>query len=180
MSESAQVRSIAALHELHVALNLFNEEATEALAAIEQETRRMNDWLHDQHQYWQVQIRKAQNAVAAARMDLARREIPDALGHVPDCIEQIKALRRARLRLEHAEEQVKRVQHWRNHRLPQAIRDYEAAARPFANYLLGDLPRSLALLRRMSAALEAYVQKTPVVAAPAPTATASDTEEKTS
>ena len=156
MSESANVRSIAALTDFRAALTTFGDEAKDALAAIETEIRRCADWLHDQLIYWKAEVRRSEDELHQAKQELARRRLMKVGDRPLDCTEQEKAVRRAQARLEHAEEQEEKTRTWIRD-LPRVITDYEGRARQLQSLVEGELPRACALLERKAEALEAYV-----------------------
>jgi chromosome segregation ATPase len=164
MSEAAQVTSITALADLRGALVVFADETRDALAAVDMEIRRTFDWLGAQLQVWKQEVRRAEDEVSEAQQELARRKMMRVGGRPVDCTEQEKALRRARGRLEHAEDQRDRTQKWLRD-LPTDVTEYQGRGQQLQNMIDGDLPRASALLERMIQALEAYVS---LQAAPGP------------
>jgi hypothetical protein len=116
-------------------------------------------WLGDQQGYWRREIRAREDDVTQAQTELRTRRIPNTFGEVADCTVQEKALRRAKARLEEAEERLAAVRRWML-RLPREICDtYDGPAGHLAAFLDGNLPSGLALLARQLTALEQYVQK---------------------
>ena len=161
MNPSADVASIAALHEWRAALCAFRAEALDALAAVALAIQRTLDWLTDEQRRWQRAARDAEEEVAQARAELFNRRIPDFSGRVPDCTVQEEALWAAQAKLRHAEDQIDVVRGWMS-RLPRMVdEEYEGPARRLGHTLEGDLPRGIALLDRRIAALEAYAALRP-------------------
>lgn len=164
MFRSAGVHSIAALRHFREALCNFGAEATSALDAIMVEIHRTQDWLeHDQLKYWQVEIRRRQEAVVNAKAELDRARIAATFGRSPDCTDQKKALLRARQRLEEAEEKLAATKRW-GRIVETEVSDFQGPAQQFSNLLAGNLPQALAELDRLSAALEAYLSLPPAAA----------------
>src|SRR5262245_54452305 len=156
MADSADVRSIDAVREWHAALTAYGENLSEALAGVEMEIRRGADWLQDQLALWQRAVRQCEQEVVQAKAELAARKFPDWSGREPDTTVQEKALREAKARLEHAEDQVQKVRSWIG-RLPKAVDEvYSGPARRLGNFLEVELPKGLAILDRRIAALESY------------------------
>jgi hypothetical protein len=156
MNPSAHVTSVAALADFRAALATFAHEAKDALGAVETEIRRTADWLDDQLQHWQAEVRRREDDVFQGKQELARRRMMKVGGRSPDCTEQEEALQLARDRLEHAEDQRSKTRVWIRE-LPLAITDYEGRARQLMSLLEGNVPRACALLDRKADALEAYV-----------------------
>jgi hypothetical protein len=153
---AADVRSIDAVREWHAALTGFGESLSEAMAGVELELRRAGDWLHEQLALWQRAIRECEEEVVQAKAELAARKFPDYSGREPDTTVQERALRKARAKLEHAEDQVAKVRSWIG-RLPKMIDEvYRGPAHRLTNFLDADLPKGLAVLNRQIEALESY------------------------
>src|ERR1700677_3979818 len=112
MSESAKISAIDAINDLRVALICFGEEATEALTAAEAEIRRTEEWVEDQLKYWQQEVRHGEDEVFQAKTELTRRKMMSFGDRPVDTTDQELALRRARARLEHAEDQVEISRRW--------------------------------------------------------------------
>lgn len=156
MADGADVRSIDAVRDWHAALAEYGDGLAEALAGVELEIRRAYDWLEEQLGRWQRSIRECEEEVTRAKAELAQRKFPGFDGREPDCSVQEKALRLARAKLEHAEDQVVKCRQWIG-RLPKAIDElYVGASRRLANFIEAELPKGLADLGRRVAALESY------------------------
>jgi hypothetical protein len=159
MSEFARVTSIEALKDFRADLCTFAEQAQESLASVQMAAQRTLDWLEEQGKYWQREVRRWEDAVAQARTELARRKLMRIGDRAPDCTEQEKILRDARLRLDEAEDKLARTQRW----LPafrRALDEYHGPARQLAGFLEGEQPRALALLALKIDSLEEYVRLT--------------------
>lgn len=169
MADAADVRSIAALRDWYAALTAYGESLAEAQAGVELELRRSFEWLAEQQALWQRAARECYDEVIRAKAELATRKFPDYSGREPDTTVQERALRLAKARLEHAEDQVVKIRGWIG-RLPKLIEEvYRGAATRLRNLLEGDLPKGLAILSRRIAALESYADLRPDYA-PTPSA----------
>lgn len=156
MADGADVRSIDAVREWHAALAEYGDGLAEALAGVELEIRRAHDWLEEQLGRWQRAIRDCEEDVTRAKAELAQRKFPTWDGREPDCTVQEKALRLAKAKLEHAEDQVAKCRHWIG-RLPKLVDElYVGPSRRLANFVEAELPKGLADLGRRIAALESY------------------------
>jgi hypothetical protein len=160
MQPPARVTSIDLLRDFRAALAGFRADAQDALAAVELELRRAFDWLAERRQYWQRQARELQDEVTHAKAELSRRQMVLPGERVPDCTQQLKALRKAQQMLAHAEGQVERSRRWEP-ALRRAVDEYEGPARQLGGLLDADLPRAQALLERLVASLDAYVAVAP-------------------
>jgi hypothetical protein len=165
MQPPAHVTSLDLLRDFRAALATFRADAQDALAAVELDIRKACDWLAEQRQFWQRQVREWQDRVTQAKSELNQRQMVLPGERVPDCTQQIKALRLAQQRLAHAEEQVERARRWEP-ALRQAVDEYQGPARQLGAMLDADVPRSAALLDRLLASLEAYVAAAPVLPSP--------------
>lgn len=158
MSGSAHVTSIQALEALRAALANFDADARDAISLLVLEVRRAVDWLeNDRMRYWPEQVRKASQRVVEARNELERAELTYGSEEKPSCLEQKKALERAKRRLRLCEEKVRRVRHW-----VRVIRDelneFDGRVARLNNVLDADLPRAIAALERLVMALEQYTR----------------------
>lgn len=156
MTGGADVRSIQAMRDWLADLATYRSDVSESLAGVAMEIRRGLDWLEEQLQFWQRAVRTCEDEVHQAKMELAQRKTPDWSGREPDTTLQIKALRRAQARHEHAEEQVQKCKSWLV-RLPKAIDEtYSGPAARLQAFLDGELPGSMATLSRQIDALDKY------------------------
>src|SRR5262249_6084298 len=135
MADQADVRSIDAVREWHAALTAYGESLSEAMAGVELELRRAFDWLAEQLDRWKKAIRECEQEVVQAKAELSARKFPGWDGREPDTTVQERELRRAKARLEHAEDQVEKVRAWIG-RLPQVIDEvYRGPAHRLVNFL---------------------------------------------
>ncbi len=167
----ADVRSIAALQHWRAQLATYGEILVEAMAGVDLEIRRMQDWLEEQLSLWKGAIRQCEEEVTQAKAELAQRQFPTWDGREPDCTVQERNLRRAKARLEYAEEKVEMIRRWIT-RLPKMIDEvFTGPSRRLQSMLEADVPNALAELGRRLAALESYAGLRPDHAPLASTAT---------
>jgi len=156
MSTQANVQSIEALRDFRAALVAFADEALGALGAVDMEIRRTQQWLqHDQRMFWQGEIKRRREQVSMARSELARRKLGKMYGHGTSHSEQKEILDRAEGRMKEAEARAAMVKKWEP-LLQQAVLEYHGQSRRVADLIGGDMPRSMALLDRIIASLDAY------------------------
>jgi hypothetical protein len=168
MANGADVRSIDAVRDWHATLSGYADSLAEALAGIDLEIRRAYDWLDEQLALWRQAVRDCEEEVVRAKAELSQRKFKTWDGRDPDCTVQERELRRARVRQEHAEEQVEKVRHWIG-RLPKLIDEmYRGAARRLTNFLDDDLVKGRTELARRVELLEAYAGLRPDFASAAP------------
>ncbi len=171
MKSSADVRSIPAVRQWQAALAAYADALDEALAGVELELRRVQEWLQEQLDHWKQAVREREEEVVRAKAELAQRRFPGWDGREPDCTVQLKNLRRAEARLEHAQEQIARIRRWQV-RLPKLIEEvYRGPANRLRRLLEAVVPHGLADLERRLQSLEAYAGLRPDYA-PAPSTVA--------
>jgi hypothetical protein len=156
MSESAQVSSIDALKQFRAKLCEFGVDALESLAAIELEIRHVQDWLTAKVKYWQLQARDRGEDLARAKAAMVRHKWGSKDGKGVGTTEVEMEVKKAKHRLEEAEAKIEVTRRWQRE-LPKSIHEYEGPARQLTGYLEADLKQILAMLDRMTGALEAYV-----------------------
>ena len=162
MTQSAHVRSVDSLKDFKVGFVKFGEEASQALASVDVEVRRALDWLsHDQLKYWEHEVRKREDLVGEAKMELSRCLISKtASGETPGCYDQKKNLEKAKRRLEEAHEKVEKVKHW-TRVVEQEVSEYRGPAQQLGNLIDGELPKAYALMQRIIDSIEAYMNVPP-------------------
>jgi hypothetical protein len=160
MSE-ANVTQVAALADFRAALAEFNSEVRRALTDIQLEVRRAMEWIHvDRPAYWRLEARRSGEALAHAKDELAHSRTYKKVGdYIPACIEEKKAVDKAKRRLQLAEEKIEIVRHWMI-ASRHAVDEFQGPVQQLMGMLDGDIPRAIVLLERMSAALEQYATGT--------------------
>ena len=158
MSNAARVDSIDALKAFRVSLIKFAEEADAALSGAESEMQRMLGWLdREQLSFWQLQIRKRQEALGRAQEALRMKKLfPDASGRTPTPVEEEKAVRRCKAALEEAEQKLASVKKY-SRVLQREIMNYKGGVQRFATLLGSEVPVAISRLDRMAGLLEQYV-----------------------
>ena len=157
MAGRARVESIDVLRDVRVALCKFAETVGTTLAEVEAELARCDRWLEvDRPNHWKREINKRSELVARAKSALARKQnMRSDLGSRFSCVEEQKALDCALRRLAESQQKLANVRHWQR-RFVQEVSAYQAQARRLAAAVESDVPKALATLDAMLAALEAY------------------------
>jgi hypothetical protein len=179
MSPSARVTSIDALPLLAAALQKFRGEAANAVDDIEGEVRRALEWIHhDRKDYWALEARRAHEGLNQARLNLQQamtmRRIAD---RAPSCIDEKRALERAKRRLETAQQKIMAVRHWET-ALDRVADDLRRSRTQFDAWLDVDVSRAVAALNDMSESLVAYITTTAPDAPPPPAPAAAPAEKE--
>jgi DNA repair exonuclease SbcCD ATPase subunit len=157
---AAQVHALQRLADFQLAVKMFIDKAKAAVGTNTMEVRRASDWVASQLDFWKAEIRRAEEAVVAARNELARRKMMRISDRPPDTTYQEKELRKARARLAHAEEKRDHCKAWLM-KFPDAVQEYDGLAKPFQDMLEFDMMKMVMFLENKIAALEAYQQINP-------------------
>ena len=165
MNESARVRFVGTLEELRGALTVFADKSALALECMDAELRRTQEWLERQLAHWQAEIRQCEEAAFLAKQELARKRMMKFDDQPVDTWEQEQALRRAKRRLEVAEDKQEVTRNWLRQWASELL-EYEGPARLLKSYLEADVVRACALLMRKLETLEAYLAVSPPSEAP--------------
>jgi hypothetical protein len=153
---SANVQSVEAIRNVRVALILFLEQTTNAMGEMRQKIDRTMAWLDlDRPNYWKEQEQRAYDSVNTARVALEACRTRTVAGHRSDCIEEKKAMERAKRRVEYVHEKQALLRKW----LVLANKEsneFRARTSSFARMLEHDVPLMIAQLGRMIEAIERY------------------------
>ncbi|MDP6445973.1 MAG: hypothetical protein QGG36_06795 [Pirellulaceae bacterium] len=156
MSGSANVNSIEVIRKFRAAMIEYDEDIRDALTMLQLEVRRAQDWIeNDRALYWPEQVRNAGNAVVEARNALERCELELRPEEKRSCIDEKRKLERAKRRMRLCEEKVRVAKSWRI-KFKQELDEFVASITKTSSFLEFDLPRAIALLERMSKALDRY------------------------
>ena len=153
----AKVTEIGALDDFRVDLVNCSLAVRRALTDILLEIRRAMDWItEDRAVFWAAEVRRSSDLLARAKDELAHSRTFKSMGnYVPSCAEEKKQVELAKRRLENAEKKVEMVRYWA--RAAQvAIDEFQGPVQQLNGMLDGDIPHAIALLERMSRALEVY------------------------
>ena len=154
----ARLTRIDAVQEMAAAVDAFRNEAIGGLGNLDMEIRRALEWIHhDRHEHWNHQVRRGWERITEARVQLQQAMTARRIGdHDPACIDEKKALARAKQRLEIAQEKVEAVRHCAR-AIDHAVDEYRGARTPLSGWLESEAPKALAALRRMMDNLEDYL-----------------------
>lgn len=178
MNRSARVESIDAVEAMRVAMTRFQEDASDALAALDHQINRFLDWLeHDQLQYWQHQVRRASERMAEARANLERKQVMTVGGETPPCYDEKQALARAKQRYRFAEEKIALVKRLRRD-VEQEVDEVKGRLGSLGDALTTDVPNAAAMLERAVKSLHAYAEMGRDPVAPSTTASSNDDTTK--
>src|SRR5580704_9833370 len=158
MSPRANVRSLDSVQRFRPKVAQFEEDLGAALTSLRVEISRTLQWLdHDCPAYWQNQVRQGFDRVAEARTTLMRKQMITVAGHRAECIDEKKALAKAKQNLDIAQEKVQACRQW-SIKAHHAADEYTARVGRVEQAVGRGLPRIKMMLDRMIAALEDYAQ----------------------
>jgi hypothetical protein len=159
MSDQADVKSIDTLAFVKGAIAAFAHESGQAVSEVEIQGQRAVDWITvDQAAYWKAEVRRRTDLVNQARKDLEHCRTFKKVGDTaPSCIEEKKALDKAKQRLAVAEQKAEAVRRW-TPVVQQQFRETCVRLVRFREVIDVDCPRAAAQLERMLKALDAYRQ----------------------
>jgi hypothetical protein len=168
MSDQADVKSIDTLAFVKGAFAAFAHEANQAVSEIEIQGQRAVEWITvDRAAFWKAEIRRRSDIVNKAIKDLEHCRTFKKVGdNTPSCVEEKKALDKARRQLETAERKAEAVRRW-TPVVQQQFRETCVRLVRFREVIDVDCPRAMAQLEKMLKALDAYQNATRPAAAAA-------------
>lgn len=158
-ARAANITSIEAIRAFATAMMAFEDGAEDAAVQLEIEARRAVTWIDELSMYWPKEVRKASDAVSEARISLEKCELTINAEDRRSCIDEKKALEKAKRRLRLSEEKVQAVRRWKM-QIRKEVEEFQVQISKLRQFLESDLVRSIASLKRMGEALDQYVQRT--------------------
>ena len=174
MSTQAEVKSIETLAFVKAAMAAFGHETGQSLAEVEMQAQRVVDWICiDQAAYWKMEVRRAADGVNQAIKDLHSCRTYKKVGdNEPSCIEEKKALEKAKKKLARAEEKAEAVRRW-TPVVRQQFQETGVRMTRFREVLDVDCPKAVTRLERMLCSLDHYTHTAAPTAATGGTTAAS-------
>ena len=159
MSNSAHVASFEAVARFTAALRQFHDEASAVLLGLDQQIERALHWLdHEQPAYWRQQIRKQYDDVARTRTTWENCMLRTVAGDRPSCIEEEKAHRTAKRKLEAALAKPDEIRRWAI-KVHQEVNEYRGRIGKLRHALESSVPKTIALLERTQGSLLSYIER---------------------
>lgn len=152
----ANVTNTEVLRDVRTAMAKFAEEARNTLTAVDAEVARVGQWLtHERPGHWKHEIRRREDAVAAAKAAIARKQL-SRMPEPASVVEERKFLQREQRRLQRAQERADTTRRW------AAVWERESSlwkssCSGLSELLDRDVPGALADLDRMMRALSEYL-----------------------
>lgn len=153
----ANVLSVDVLQRLRQAMIRCHEEMGLALAEADSEVDRAVAWVErDRVLHWRSRIQRLGEEVNDARSALFRKEtVTSSKDSRPSVVDEKKALARAKAALADTEVRLQRSRAWSSN-LPREQSVYKGGTAALSGMVERDLPAAIAVLERMTLAIEAY------------------------
>ncbi|MCG3136324.1 MAG: hypothetical protein HJJLKODD_00151 [Phycisphaerae bacterium] len=160
MAQFARVDKVQVLRDLRVAVCKFADVIKIGLDESDAEIQQMQSWLkNDRLPHWSAQARLRQELLTRAKLDLSRKQAEvSPLGGHPSCVDEKKALQKAKLRLEEAETKLEHTQRWIRELEREAF-SYKGSTQALGNLVVLEVPVAIARLDQMIITLEAYTEQ---------------------
>ena len=156
MADRARVHSIDVLQRSRPALVTFVDECTAALVSAEADAARVVMRIRGEREpYWKKQIRVREDELKSAKGELAMKKIMRDADDARSDVDQVKAVNKARRRVEEAQEKHRLCRQWAR-KLEKEQSDFRGQVSALKRVLEMDMPRAIAELDRMALALEDY------------------------
>jgi hypothetical protein len=159
MPDQVKVEDLEVFSLFRASMLKFAQAAAQSLSNADSQVARVHSWLDgEQRSFWQSQLRKRVEAVASARDALRQKKLyKDSAGRTPSAAQEEKTLSRCIAAVDQAENKLQAIRKWLP-RLEKAADQYRGGVSRLCQALSGDIPKAVALLDRLSASLEHYVQ----------------------
>jgi hypothetical protein len=156
MTGPAKVYSTEAIEAVRLALVLFVDRVTDAMAELGSEMRRVQEWLeHDRPGYWKKQTRLAFDKEHEAQQALHRCLMFPVANERPSCYEERAELKKAKARLAYCQEKSERVRKWQQ-TMRHELFEYEGRMSQLVKLVEVEVPQAIAVLNRIVRNLDEY------------------------
>ncbi len=161
MSGFVRVENVESLQVFRQCMLKFAESVNTALADAEAEAARVLVWLETEAQtYWGSQIRKRHEICERCKDAVRQKKLyKSPTGNTQSAVEEEKALRVAKAKLEEAEVKLKNVRRY-GPRLQKELAIYKGGVSRLQTDVSADVPLAIARLDKMIASLRAYANLT--------------------
>jgi hypothetical protein len=157
MGQRARVTSVDAVDDFAAALRCFQHDASKILDSLQLGIHRAVQWVQqDQRQYWKQQLRTSDQKVQEAKIALDRCMMFKGDDQRSACVEEKRALERAKRRHQLCRDKLEAVRKW-SRDVERAVFEYKAQVGELRQWVETDAARSLGLLERIRRTLEQYL-----------------------
>lgn len=156
MAGPARVVSVDALVDFKSGLQVFREDVSDALVAVDLECQRLLDWIKNtQIKSWQTQLRKREERLNEAKADLHRKKLT-SMNEFSSHVDEKATVKKMQRLVEEAEAKISICRKWAM-AAQEAIEEYQASAMGLSGTLEVDLPKAMNSLQQSIKALDAYL-----------------------
>lgn len=157
MAETARVGSFDAVRDFLAAFQTFAHEAEDAVSCFDLEIQRsLAELTEAEPAYWRQELRRAEDEVSQARIELQRAQYQTLPGGQPkSTIDERKQLERARAKHQFIEEKQQVVRKWAGV-ASRAIDEYSGRATQLNSLFAAEHARGVQMLNRVLDSLTAY------------------------
>jgi hypothetical protein len=159
---NAKVISVDAIKLFRSALIKFAEGVNAALGNADSDVHRALSWLDlEAKTYWQSEGRKAQQKLGQAQEALRMKVLYKNIdGTTPSAVDEKKEVAKWKARVELCQQKLVNVQRYTNLIQRESVM-YKGAVQRFATTIQSGVPRAVARLDRVMAAIDRYLQAQP-------------------
>lgn len=156
MAGPARVIAVDALVDFKSGLQVFREDVSDALVAVDLECQRLLDWIKNtQIKSWQTQLRKREERLNEAKADLHRKKLT-SMNEFSSHVDEKAIVKKMQRQVEEAEAKITICRKWAM-AAQEAIEEYQASAMGLSGTLEVDLPKAMNFLAQSIKALDAYL-----------------------
>lgn len=158
---SANVRSIDVIRQFRTLLLQYDHDMRDAVTSLLLEARRAQQWVeNDRGAYWPQAAREASDKLIQAKNLLEQCELAARPEDKRSCIDEKKAVQKAKKRLDYCEDQVRLSRAWRS-KFRREAEEFQGAMARLQTHLELDMPTAAAYLSRLADALDKYAAAEP-------------------
>jgi hypothetical protein len=159
---NAKVINLDAIKHFRSTLIKFAESVNSSLGNADSDVNRALSWLDlEAKTYWQSETRKAATKLGQAQEALRMKVLYKNIdGTTPSAVDEKKEVAKWKARVEHCQQKLVNVQRYTNLIQREAVM-YKGAVQRFATTIQGGVPRAVARLDRVMAAIDRYLQAQP-------------------
>ncbi len=158
MDQGANLRDTATLMAAKAVLVKTGRSLATALEEAVSDAERFGMWLEAAGPAdWERQLRLRTDKLNIAKSALFRKQNqPTADGRPPSIIDEKKAVQRAEAAVEEARQYLRALKRWAAE-YQRVLGQFRAGLGPLSNYVEATIPRAVASINRMAAAVDAYL-----------------------
>ncbi len=161
MAKQADIQEVQAVSELRGRVVETSETLSRIVDDCNSTMQRFVDWVsRDRATYWKHELRRRDQKIQSARSDLERAKIARPDADPRSFTDQMRALKKARSRLDEAQAKAKACKRWAIELERQALL-LRAGLRPVATMAEAELPAATRWLTQLEQHLQGYLSEAP-------------------